>query len=120
MSQKSKTTAAEVKQVLTELLLNAYSHIKAVNNEIHALGIKDPQEASADDQNKLRAMTLTLTLINDIIHPAHEISKKILNKSEHPIIDYCIKAQKVAFESKLVDECNCTSCKNNKQVKNDA
>lgn len=110
----NKVSAKEIRSVMIELLSNGYHHIKAINSEIHTMGIKEPEKASEEDQNKLRALTLTLTLINDLIHPAHKMSKKLLNKCELPIIDYCMKAQKVAFESKLVDECFCNSCKEDK------
>lgn len=108
---KNKVAPAELRSVLNELLLNGYFHIKAINKEIHEMGITDPKEATAEQQNKLRAMTMTLTLVNDLLHPAHKISKKILPESEWPIVDYCIRAQKHAFELKLIDSCFCTSCK---------
>ena len=45
------------------------------------------------------------------------MSKKLFNKCDMPIVDYCIKAQQVAFESKLVDECFCSSCAEDKSEK---
>lgn len=98
------------KRALKEVALSAYSQIKAINNEIATLNIKDPQDAPVDVQNKLRALTLTLTLVNDIIHPAHRISKHLFDESDHKLIDYCMQAHKVAVESKLVDPCNCSQC----------
>lgn len=114
MNQQIKPTAKEIKAVLIEILSNGYHHIKCINNEIHSMNIKEPEKESQEVQDKLRALTLTLTLINDLIHPGHKISKKILNKCEEPIIDYCMNAQKIAFTSKLVEECPCNSCKEDK------
>ena len=117
MTKQVSPKAKEVKLVLIEILSNGYNHIKAINNEIHALNIKEPQDATPEVQDKLKALTLTLTLVNDLIHPAHKMSKSLFNKCDMPIVDYCIKAQKVAFESKLVDDCYCGSCVEDKDGK---
>ena len=109
------------KAILTEIMSNGYYHIKAINNEIQALneimkkeGITDPQKASQAQQDQLRALTLTLTLVNDLMHPAHKVSKKLLKKSEGEFINFCINMQKIALTSKLVGECFCSSCKEDK------
>jgi hypothetical protein len=118
MKPKNKVSAREIKSVFLEVLLNGYHHIAAINKELHELKIEDPNNATPEQQQKLRALTLTLTLINDLIHPAHKISKNMLKESQLPLVDYCMNMQKVALETKLVDECFCSSCSQDKKTVN--
>jgi hypothetical protein len=112
MTQKSNTIGAkESRQLLRELMLNGYSHLKALNNEMQALKITDPATAPEEDQRKLQALMHTFVLINDLIHPAHEAAKRLLHKCDTRFIDYCMNAQRVAFESKMVETCPCSTCK---------
>lgn len=117
MVKETKYTPSEIRKALKDLMLNGYHHIKAINNEIHVLNVKDPNEASDEVKQKLQTLTLTLTLVNDLLHPCHKIAKQLMNKSEHGIVDYAMKAQRIAFESKLVEECFCWSCTEDKNVK---
>ena len=105
-----KLTARDYKRVLLDVVSNGYHHVQAINNELQSMKIKDPEKATQEQQDKLRALTLTMTLVNDLIHPAHNISKSIL-KGKDELIDYCVRMQSIAFKNKLVDECFCSSCK---------
>lgn len=105
-----KYTARDYRRILTDVVTNGYYHIQAINNEIQAMKIADPKDASQSDQDKLRALTLTMTLINDLIHPAHEISRKIVDDKQD-LINYCVNLQKIAFTNKLIDPCFCSVCK---------
>lgn len=105
-----KLTAKDYKKVLIDVVSNGYHHIQAINNEIQSMKIEDPKKALPGEQDKLRALTLTMTLVNDLIHPAHDISRTFM-KDKIPLIDYCSNMQKIAFDNKLVDECFCGSCK---------
>lgn len=106
----NKLSARDYKRVLLDVVSNGYHHIQAINNEIQLMKIDDPKNATQAEQDKLRALTLTMTLVNDLIHPAHQISKSIL-RGKDELIDYCIRMQKIAFQNKLIDECYCSSCK---------
>jgi hypothetical protein len=106
----NRLTAKDYKRVLIDVVSNGYHHIQAINNEIQSMKIEDPKNATQEQQDKLRALTLTMTLVNDLIHPAHILSKSVL-KGKDELIDYCVRMQKIAFENKLVDECFCSSCK---------
>lgn len=118
MPQKNNTLvgAKEARQYLRELMLNGYSHLRALNNEMQSLKIKDPATATEDQQRQLQAMMHTFVLINDLIHPCHEISKKLLNKCDTRFIDFCMTAQVEAFRAKMVDECPCLACKNRNEI----
>lgn len=111
MARSSKIPSKDIRRVFEEIIGAAYNHITCINNEIQKLNIKDVDKASQDDKNKLSALTHTIILINDLIHPAHKISKIMFNKCESTIVDLCIKLQREALDKKLVDECSCSSCK---------
>lgn len=113
----NRLTAKDYKRVLMDVISNGYHHIQAINNEIQQMKIEDPKSATQSEQDKLRALTLTMTLVNDLIHPAHKISKEML-KGKDELIDYCMRMQKIAFQNKLIDECYCSVCKS-EDVAND-
>lgn len=110
MTKKKIVPAKKVRQVLTQIVATALNHIICLNNEMAKMNIKDPKEAPVEDRNRLAAMTHTIILINDLIHPAHKIAKDLLNKCEDPIVDLCIKIQADSIKNKLIDACLCDSC----------
>jgi hypothetical protein len=110
----TKVTSKELNSTMTELLLNGYHHLQCIDKEIKSLDIKDIESATEDQKNKLHAMTMTFVLINDLLHPAHKLSKKLLPKEYLPLIESYMKRQRVSFEQKLIDECFCLSCKEDK------
>lgn len=109
-----KIKSAQVKSSFTELLLNSYHHLQCIDKEIKSLDIKDLESATEDQKNKLHALTMTFVLINDLVHPAHKLSKDLLPKEYEKLIDSYMRRQKVSLEQKLVDECFCLSCKEDK------
>lgn len=113
---KNKPTAKEVKSIFTDLMLNGYYHLQCIDNEIRAIGVKDINDATEDQKNKLHALTMTFVLINDLLHPAHKISKKLLKKDYEPLIDSYIKRQKASIEQKAVEKCFCLSCKEDNET----
>lgn len=108
---QNKPTAREIKDLLRELTLNGYHHLQCIDKEIKSLDIKDVSSAGEDVKNKLHALTMTFVLINDLLHPIHKISKKLLPKEYLPLIDSYIKRQSISLEQKLIDPCICSSCK---------
>ncbi len=108
--QSKKYKAKDIKRTLEEVILNGLSHIRCLNNELTKLGIQDPAQASEDDRARLAALTYTVVLLNDLLHPAHKVAYEILNKCEKPMLDYCVNLQKESVKNKMVDKCMCTSC----------
>ncbi len=108
---KNKYTSAQIKRTLEEVLLNGLSQIRCLNNELSKLGVKDPKEATEDQRSQLAALTYTMVLVNDLLHPAYKVAYQILNKCEYPMLDYCVGLQKQSIENKMVDACDCTACK---------
>lgn len=105
-----KPTATELRNLFTEMILNGYYHLQCIDKEILALNVKKVEDATEDQKNKLHALTMTFVLINDLLHPAHKISKKLLKKEYEPLIDSYIRRQQNALEQKLVEPCKCIAC----------
>lgn len=113
---KNKPTAAELKSLFTEMILNGYYHLQCIDKEILALDVKNLSDATEDQKNKLHALTMTFVLINDLLHPAHKVSKKLLKKEYGSLIDSYMRRQETALAQKLVEKCVCKSCQENNEA----
>jgi len=103
-----KYTKADMRSLLSNVLCGAFEHMDAIHKDITKLNIKDEN----DDPNKVaraKVLTLTLTVINDIIHPAHKFAYSVFKGAED-FLDLCIKNQKIAIDKKLVPPCKCEAC----------
>ena len=61
--------------------------------------------------DRAQMLSHVLTVINDVIHPAHETAMEMFPQSKG-FIEYCMNNQKMAIEKKLINpQCNCHSCK---------
>lgn len=102
-----KYNAAQTKAILSDVLCGAFEHMYSIQKEL----TKMAEEKSEDPniQAQARTLTLTMTLINDIIHPAHKICYQIFKGAE-PFIDLCVKNHTLAREQKIVPECHCHLC----------
>jgi hypothetical protein len=86
----------------------------AMAHELKALDINDSNIKDKTPAQIATAQTMSnmLTIINDVIHPAHDIAVQLFDKDVSPFVDYCIKNQALAIEKKLISaSCNCNSCK---------
>lgn len=114
---KNKPSSAELKSLFTEMILNGYYHLQCIDKEILALDIKKLEDATEDQKNKLHALTMTFVLINDLLHPAHKISKSLLKKDYVPLIDSYMKRHQISIEQNLVEPCKCMACGAGDEVK---
>ena len=114
---KNKPSSAELKSLFTEMILNGYYHLQCIDKEILALDVKKIEDATQDQKNKLHALTMTFVLINDLLHPAHKISKSLLKKEYEALIDSYIRRQQTALEQKLVEKCSCIACGKDNEIK---
>lgn len=112
----NKPSAREIKDTTKELALNGYHILQCVDKEIKDLDIKEVDNATEDQKNKLHALTMTFVLVNDILHPIHKISKKLLPKEYLPLIESYMKRHKISLEQKLIDPCICGSCKEDNEA----
>ena len=103
-----KYTAKEVNQVLRDVLCGALEHIDAIKREIGKIGKVDENSDPALVA-RAKVMHLTLTCINDIIHPAHKHCYKFFDDQD-AYFDILVKNHAIAVEKKMVPPCYCMSC----------
>lgn len=103
-------TAKQYEQTMRDVLCGALEHMEAIKKEITKIG---PIKEDSDPNSVARAkvMHLTLTCINDIIHPAHKLLYKLFSgESYDAYFDVLVKNHKLAIEKKIVPPCYCADC----------
>ena len=104
-----KYTAAQMKSLLMEVLSNAIWNMDALHNELRPYSGKPLDQLEPEQLEKMKKFSLILTIINDIIHPAHKFCYSAF-KGNEALLDVYVANQKIAFEKNLVNPCNCSSC----------
>ena len=108
-----KFTPADYKRILTEVTEYAYNYMVHIHKEIQEVRkIEDK-----DDQvlRNLDALVHTFDLVNDLIHPAHDVSRKLLEV--HPsFIDYVKKMHVEQVRKHNPEPCWCSSCREEAQA----
>lgn len=108
-----KYSANELRIILSDMLCLAFEHMEVLAKELKKLDITESnqQDKSKEELDRAQLLSHVLTLINDIIHPAHETALEMFPQAKG-FIEYCMNNQRVAIEKKLINpECNCKSCK---------
>ena len=108
-----KHSSTHLKVILSDVLLIAFEHIRTLANELKKINLSDPD---LEEKLKDRAQILShvMTLLNDVIHPAHDTALSLLPGGKE-FIDICINNQRIAIEKKLISgTCNCYACGVNK------
>ena len=109
---------AHIKQVLTDVIAISMSHIQDLALKLKKLNITEENLASKSEEEKNRSIVLNniLTIINDAIHPAHDLAKELFPGASQ-FIDLCKDNHKLAIERKLIaSTCSCYTCKIEKPV----
>lgn len=126
-SQLKKLSSAEMRKIITDIqkksvsethlisdiLCLAFEHMHALSVEIRKLDFTEANiaEKSKEDKDRAQMLSHVLTVINDIIHPGHQIALEMFPEAT-TFIEYCINNQKSALEKKLISpECKCKTCK---------
>ncbi len=107
-------SATHLKMVVSDMLSISFQHMAAMAQELKALDITEDNMKDKTQAQIATAQTMSnmLTIINDVIHPAHDIAVQLFDKDVSPFVDYCIKNQALAIEKKLISaSCSCSSCK---------
>jgi hypothetical protein len=106
-----KYTAKEVNYILKSVLGNAYEYIETILQETRKINPDnvDINALSPENKSHLRFLNMNLTLVNDIIHPAHKISYQYFNKYGS-MIDWYVQNQQIAFNKKIVPACYAQCC----------
>jgi hypothetical protein len=102
-------TAKELNIILKAVLGNAYEHMEAIMKEVSKHSPKEGEPISPEAQSRFKVLNLTMTVINDIVHPAHAISYTYFS-SYKPVLDLYVANQKLAFEKNLVPACYNLCC----------
>lgn len=107
-----KYTAAEMRQVLRDVLCGAFEHMEAIKLELGKLGTEEEVKADATGAKLARAKVLTMTLvcINDIMHPAHHQALSLFGEDHKPMLDAYLRNHRIAVDQKMVPKCYCTLC----------
>lgn len=105
-----KYTAKQYEQIIRDVMCGALEHIEAIKREISKIGeIKEDTDPLLVSRAKV--MHLTLTCINDIIHPAHKLLYKMFSGENHDAyFDVLVNNHKQAIEKKIVPPCYCNDC----------
>lgn len=107
-------SATHLKMIVSDMLSLSFQHMAAMAQELKKLDITEDNLKDKSPQEVATAQTMSnmLTIINDVIHPAHDIAVQLFDKDVKEFVDYCIKNQALAIEKKLISpSCNCYSCK---------
>lgn len=107
-------SASQLKTILSDVVSIAFQHMGALASELKELDINNENIKSKTQEQVAIHQTISniLTIINDVIHPAHEIAPELFEKDVTEFVNFCIKNQKLAVEKKLISHtCKCYSCK---------
>ena len=118
MSLKSNNND-DMKQVVSDIVSITMSHIQDIAIKLKDMNITEENLKDKSPETIQKSVTLNniLTIINDCIHPAHELSKELYPDALE-FINICIDNHKRAIEKKLISPiCNCYCCKMKKPVK---
>lgn len=98
----------EFELVLLKILDLGYNSLKALNNSVVQMNKQGFDKLTQEEKNRMDITANVMILLNDILAPAHEISKKLLKESELPFIEFCIglaqKSQKIGEEIKAIHD----------------
>lgn len=112
-------SATHLKMILSDVVSIAFQHMAAMAQEIESLKMTpDSMKEMTKEQLAIaHTMSNMLTIINDVIHPAHDIATQLFDKDVKEFVDYCIKNQSLAIEKKLISPtCKCYSCKSKEPI----
>lgn len=107
-------SGTHLKMITADILSIAFQHMAAMAEELKQLDITEANIKDKTPAQIATAKTMSgmLTIINDVIHPAHDIATSLFDKDVKEFVDYCINNQRLAIENKLISAvCKCYSCK---------
>lgn len=99
-----KYTLKDMNRITKDMLANAFIHIESLVKELNKLNDSDKEKLNKDTQSKIGTINAMITLLNDTVHPAHNLAYKYF-RDYHAMIDIYIKNQKLAVENKIIPEC---------------
>lgn len=107
-------SSTHLKRVLRDVVSTCFQHMGALASELKQFEITDSsiKEKTKEEIQVIETMSHMLTILNDVIHPAHDIAESLFeDKDVKEFVEYCVKNQKLAIEKKLISHvCKCYSC----------
>ncbi len=107
----TRLSSRDYKRVLSEVTEYSYNYLIHIHKDIDK--IKKKEDKSEADLRELDALAHTFDLINDIVHPAHDISRSLI-KIHPSFVDYIQDMHKSQVKDKNPEPCWCSSCKDTK------
>ena len=104
-----RLSTKDYKRVLSEVTEYAYNYLVHIHKDIQEA--KKVENKSEQDLRNLDALVHTFDLVNDLIHPAHNISRSLL-KIHPSFIDYIQDMHEKQVKAHNPEPCWCSSCKN--------
>ncbi len=107
-------SSTHLKRILKDIVSIAFQHMGALASELKNLDINESnlKDKRQGDLQAAETMSHLITIINDVIHPAHDMSIKLFDTVDvKEFVEYCQKNQALAIEKKLISSvCKCYSC----------
>ncbi len=112
-------SATHLKMILADVVSTAFQHMAAMAKELKDLDISEDnlKDKTREQIATAQVMSNMLTIINDVIHPAHDVAVSLFDEDFKEFVDYCVKNQAIAIEKKLItNTCKCYSCKQKQSI----
>lgn len=108
-------SVTHLKGILKEVLLMAFQHMQSLVKEINELNVTEENRLEKKKEDIIASNTLNqlLTILNDVIHPAHDVASSLFDDAYTlGLIKMCIANQDAALKAKFITGvCKCQSCK---------
>lgn len=114
----------EISQILYDILCGSLDHMEAIKTEIGKIG-PISEQSDPNLQARAKVMHLTLTCINDIIHPAHNLLFKWFhvpgkdhaesNAKREEFFRLLVSNQQQARSKGIIPACYCNVCDPDKE-----
>lgn len=103
-----RISTKDYKRILSEVTEYAYNYLVHIHKDIAAA--KKAENKTEQDLRNLDALVHTFDLVNDLIHPAHDISRDLI-KIHPSFVDYIQEMHEKQVKAHNPEPCWCSSCK---------
>lgn len=103
---------SRMKQIISDVLSIGLSHIQDIAMKLKDLNVSEDNIKDKSPEEVQRSVLLNniLTILNDALHPAHELAKELYPNAKE-FIEMCQENHKKAIERKLLaSTCHCYTC----------
>lgn len=107
-----KNSVSHMRTILSDVVTIGFEHMQSLALEIKKLDITPENylTKSDHDTNRYQMISNILTIMNDMLHPAHNICLDMFPDAKE-FIEFCKQNHKIAVQKKLISpNCNCYEC----------